>query len=43
MQSLENWWRGRSKGESAALTIACYVLTAAVSIEIGRTLYQAIN
>jgi hypothetical protein len=41
MQGLEKWWHQRSKGEIAVLTIACYVLIALGSIEIGRALYQA--
>ena len=43
MQSLEHWWQQRSKAEIAALTIACYVLIALGSIDIGRAIYQAFN
>jgi hypothetical protein len=41
MQKFEDWWQRRSKHEVVALTVACYVLIALASIDIGRALYQA--
>ena len=41
MQNLDTWWNQRSKRDIVALTIACYVLIALGSVDIGRALYQA--
>ena len=43
MQKLEKRWQKPSKGEVAALMIACYALVALGSIDIGRALYQTIH
>lgn len=43
MQGFENWWQQRSKGEIVALSIACYLLVALGSIDLGREVYQAIH
>lgn len=43
MEKFEHWWQARSNAESMALTVACYILIALGSIDIGRAVYQAVH
>ena len=43
MQSFNGWWQQRSKAETIALTVTCYVLIALGSLDIGAAIYHALN
>ena len=43
MISSIDWWQKRSKSEAVTITVACYVLIALASIDIGRALHQAVH